>query len=85
MCGGCQRTFHVGCAGFLEVPRAPFYCSECRYDYERASVADITLDQPLMAYLYDGVIPRSPAVLERCARTSRWLTVDGAMGDLVMV
>lgn len=48
-------------------------------------MADITLDPPLMAYLFDGVIPRSPAVLERCARTSRWLRVDAAMGDLVMV
>jgi hypothetical protein len=38
-----------------------------------------------MAYLYDGVIPQSPAVLERCARASRWLWVDTAMGDLVMV
>ena len=85
VCGGCQRTFHAQCVGFDTVPWAPFYCPECRYDYERASITDVTLDRPLMAYLFDGVIPYSPAILERCARTSRWLTVDSAMGDLVMV
>ena len=83
MCGGCSRSFHAAYIDLTEVPRGPYYCADCLAEYESRGIVDITLDRPLMAYLYDGIIPTSPAELEMCARTSRWLKVD-LMGDLVM-
>lgn len=35
VCGGCSSSFHARCVHLPEVPRAPYYCSECLVDYER--------------------------------------------------
>ena len=65
------------------MPSTPFYCNECLQRFEDEAVRDVTLDKPLMEYVFNGVIPKEVEIRERCKCTKGWLKYN-EFGDLVV-
>ena len=79
-CHGCGRTMHVACVKRPPTRRGPWHCSRCRTRFRHEGKRDVTLDEPLLHYLANGVLPASEVDCARIARAAEFLRLDESGG-----
>ena len=57
VCDACKEVTCLTCCGLATVPRGFWYCATCEHKIARGELRDITVDQPLMQYVFEGIPP----------------------------
>ena len=57
VCDGCRSVTHVACANLTCLPVGFWYCENCTKRITSGEWRDVTVDLPLMAYVFERAPP----------------------------
>ena len=75
LCDACGEHYHLGCVGLSRLPIGFWYCGGCLQEIAAGHLRDVTVDLPLMTYLFQGLLPSDDCEATRVLSASHFLYV----------